>query len=88
MPNRKTAPPKNLKKVSDMGISKSYLTIIFCREILLSMPNLAEEKCSRLKVQVTVKRLKSEFESGDTKKLLLQFAKLEDYWLNLAWSSK
>ena len=70
-------PPKNLKKVSDMGGSQNLFDNNLIQGNVVEHAKFGQGEVLSVEGAGTSKKAEIRFESGDTKKLLLQFAKLK-----------
>jgi DNA helicase-2/ATP-dependent DNA helicase PcrA len=70
-------PPKNLKKVSDMGGSQNLFDNNLVQGNIVEHAKFGRGDVVSVEGTGTSKKAEIRFESGDTKKLLLQFAKLK-----------
>ena len=77
MKSVKVTPPKNLKKVSDMGGSKNLFDNNLVKGNIVEHAKFGQGEVLTVEGAGTSKKAEIRFQSGDTKKLLLQFAKLK-----------
>lgn len=77
MKSVKVNPPKNLKKVSDMGGSHNLFDNNLVQGNVVEHAKFGQGEVLMVEGAGTSKKAEIRFESGDTKKLLLQFAKLK-----------
>ena len=77
MKSVKVSPPKNLKKVSDMGGSQNLFDNNLVQGNVVEHAKFGQGEVLTVEGAGTSKKAEIRFESGDTKKLLLQFAKLK-----------
>ncbi|MDN3644350.1 3'-5' exonuclease [Lutimonas halocynthiae] len=77
MKSVKVTPPKNLKKVSDMGGSQNLFDNNLVQGNVVEHAKFGQGEVLTVEGAGTSKKAEIRFQSGDTKKLLLQFAKLK-----------
>jgi len=77
MKSVKVTPPKNLKKVSDMGGSQNLFDNNLVQGNIVEHAKFGQGEVLTVEGAGTSKKAEIRFQSGDTKKLLLQFAKLK-----------